>query len=158
MFQKTHTLLAQVVAIKTIVPLLDLDDDSREIVQLQRECVAAGRAFQPDIVRATDAGREAGVQFLAMEVVDGIRVLKFIRRFRRSVALRRPTCRLGLSSLFGFGGDQAAAGDGVERVVNDADVGEFNWEVELIQGSDQEVAEASNFGEAAGTNELQWVT
>ncbi len=51
-----------------------------ELVQrFHREVKAAGRVDHPNIVRATDAGEVEGVQYLVMELVEGIDLARLVR-------------------------------------------------------------------------------
>ena len=65
----THTQLKRKVAIKTMRQMNE--SDPLRIGRFQREMEAVGRLDHPNIVRATDAGEDNGIQFIAMEFVEG---------------------------------------------------------------------------------------
>jgi len=65
----THTQLKRKVAIKTMRQMNE--SDPHRIGRFQREMEAVGRLDHPNIVRATDAGQDQGIQFIAMEFVEG---------------------------------------------------------------------------------------
>src|SRR5262245_14421493 len=71
-----HVRLGRTVAIK-ILPGLHLSDRSA-IVRLQREITAAGRVQHPNIVFATDANEEDGIDYLVMEYIDGIDIGRLV--------------------------------------------------------------------------------
>jgi serine/threonine protein kinase len=63
-----HTKLHRKVALK-LLPVASCPPSAVE--RFEREVMAAGKIEHPSIVHATDAGIEAGYQYLAMEIVDG---------------------------------------------------------------------------------------
>lgn len=63
-----HTKLHRKVALK-LLPVANCPPSAVE--RFEREVMAAGKIQHPSIVHATDAGIEAGYQYLAMEIVDG---------------------------------------------------------------------------------------
>lgn len=76
-FRAIHTRLDRVVALKTLPP--GRLRSQAALARFEREMKAIGRLNHPAIVRATDAGEEAGVHFLAMDFVDGLDVSKLVR-------------------------------------------------------------------------------
>src|SRR5687768_8431393 len=69
-YKALHTRLDKIVALK-ILPT-DRMRDGGAVARFQREMKAVGRLDHPNIVRAMDAGEEAGMHFLVMEYVEGI--------------------------------------------------------------------------------------
>lgn len=80
-YRALHAGLGRRVAIK----LLNHErlSDSRTIDRFQREMMALGRVDHPNVVKAFDAGEEAGTAFLVMELIDGIDVGQLRRRAGR---------------------------------------------------------------------------
>jgi serine/threonine protein kinase/WD40 repeat protein/Leucine-rich repeat (LRR) protein len=77
--------LGTTVAIKTLQP--HREADRATIERFEREMVALGRLDHPNIVRALDAGEEAGEHYLVMEYVDGVDLGQVINtRQRLSIA------------------------------------------------------------------------
>jgi WD40 repeat protein/serine/threonine protein kinase len=68
-FRAMHVKLGRQVALK-VLPKGRMTDE-RAVVRFEREMKAIGRLDHPNIVSATDAGEAEGVQFLAMELLDG---------------------------------------------------------------------------------------
>lgn len=73
-FEARHTRLNRHVAIKLLTE--KLHEDPAAITRFQREMQAVGLVEHPHIVRAFDAGRENGVSFLVMELIDGVDLAK----------------------------------------------------------------------------------
>ncbi len=71
-----HVRLGRTVAVK-LLPGLHLSDKSA-IVRLQREMAAAGRLQHPNIVFATDANEEDGIDYLVMEHIEGIDLSRLV--------------------------------------------------------------------------------
>lgn len=69
-YKALHSRLEKTVAIK-ILPA-DRMRDKDAVARFQREMKAVGRLDHANIVRAMDAGEEAGMHFLVMEYVDGV--------------------------------------------------------------------------------------
>ncbi len=69
-YKAIHRRLGKCVALK-ILPASRLRDPAA-VHRFQREMKAVGALANPHIVRATDAGEEGGVYFLAMEYIDGL--------------------------------------------------------------------------------------
>lgn len=79
-FKATHLALQRIVAIKLLHPdRIHLDPLA---ARFSREMQAAGKLDHPNIVRATDAGREDGTLFLVMEFIQGIDLDKLVRLLR----------------------------------------------------------------------------
>lgn len=72
----THRNLKRRVALKTMLPHTESSDVRVE--RFKREMEAVGRLDHPNIVRATDAGEENGLQFIAMEYIDGTDVQQLL--------------------------------------------------------------------------------
>ena len=68
-YRALHTRLDKVVALK-VLPEGRIRD-AGSVARFQREMKAVGRLDHPNIVRAMDAGEEAGTHFLVMEYVEG---------------------------------------------------------------------------------------
>ena len=68
-FRAMHVKLGRQVALK-VLPKGRMTDE-RAVARFEREMKAIGRLDHPNIVSATDAGEAEGVQFLAMELLDG---------------------------------------------------------------------------------------
>jgi serine/threonine protein kinase len=64
-----HTRLDKTVALKIMKG--DRERDSQAIARFEREMWAVGKLEHPHIVRALDAGEEAGTHFLVMEFLEG---------------------------------------------------------------------------------------
>ena len=71
-----HLKLGRTVALK-LLPGLHLSEKSA-IVRLQREIAATGRLQHPNIVFATDANEEDGIDYLVMEHIEGIDVGRLV--------------------------------------------------------------------------------
>ena len=71
-----HVRLGRTVALK-LLPGLHLSDESA-VVRLQREIAAAGRLQHPNIVFATDANEDHGIDYLVMEHIEGIDVGRLV--------------------------------------------------------------------------------
>jgi hypothetical protein len=69
-YQARHIRLNRMVALKLLPPLHNREPSA--VARFEREMRAVGALDHPALVRATDAGDENGVHFLAMELVDGI--------------------------------------------------------------------------------------
>ena len=54
--------------------------DARMIERFQREMVALGKLDHPNIVRALDAGEDAGVHYLVMEYIEGADLAAIVQR------------------------------------------------------------------------------
>ena len=68
-FRAMHIKLGRQVALK-VLPKGRMTDE-RAVARFEREMMAIGRLHHPNIVTATDAGEAEGVQFLAMELLEG---------------------------------------------------------------------------------------
>lgn len=69
-YKALHTRLDKVVALK-VLPAERMRDTGA-VARFQREMKAVGKLDHPNIVRAMDAGEEAGMHFLVMEYVEGL--------------------------------------------------------------------------------------
>jgi serine/threonine protein kinase/Leucine-rich repeat (LRR) protein len=69
-YKARHASLGTTYAVKLLHPRRQAD--LATIERFQREMVALGRLDHPNIVRAVDAGEEAGVHYLVMEYIDGV--------------------------------------------------------------------------------------
>ena len=75
-YRAEHSQLKKVVALK----LIPIEWSPPQTLQrFEREIRAAGRLQHPGIVTATDAGTQSGMQYLAMEFVDGLDLGKLTR-------------------------------------------------------------------------------
>jgi len=68
-YEALHTILGRIVALKILSAPIRWDQSAKQ--RFSREMKALGRLDHPNIVRATDADEENGVQFLVLELVDG---------------------------------------------------------------------------------------
>jgi serine/threonine protein kinase len=69
-YRARHAELDRIVAVKVLSA--DRMQDERAVARFQREMRAIGQLEHPNIVRALDAGEEAGTHFLVTEFVDGL--------------------------------------------------------------------------------------
>lgn len=77
-YHATHKSLKRKVALKVLPAFNDHDPD--RIVRFAREMAAAGRLKHPNVMRTTDAGDHHGIQYIAMEFVDGVDVQQIVDR------------------------------------------------------------------------------
>jgi serine/threonine protein kinase len=77
-FRARHLKLDRIVAIK-VLNARYMGHAPRAIERFQQEMRAVGRLDHPHIVRATDAGEDAGHHFLVMEYVEGIDASRLLR-------------------------------------------------------------------------------
>lgn len=76
-YRAEHRQLKKIVALK----LIPIEWSHPQTLQrFEREIRAAGQLQHPGIVTATDAGTHSGMQYLAMEFVDGLDLSKLSRR------------------------------------------------------------------------------
>ncbi|MFN7731617.1 MAG: serine/threonine protein kinase [Pirellula sp.] len=75
-YRAEHTQLKKVVALK-LIPIQW--SHPQTLQRFEREIQAAGQLQHPGIVTATDAGSQSGMQYLAMEFVDGLDLGKLMR-------------------------------------------------------------------------------
>lgn len=80
-YRAEHTVLKKEVAIK-ILPQHSTDDPSA-VVRFQREMQAVGRLDHPHIVRALDAGQVEGINFLVMDLIEGVDLSQLTHGRRR---------------------------------------------------------------------------
>jgi serine/threonine protein kinase len=76
-YRAQHTHLRRPVALKLLRPERLGNPTMRQ--RFFREAAAVGRLDHPHIVRATDAGEDAGRPFLVMELLDGLDLQKVLR-------------------------------------------------------------------------------
>ncbi len=74
----THVKLGKQVALKILPKAFTKDRD--RVLRFEREMRSLGRVDHPNIVRAFDAGEIEGVQYLAMEFVEGIDLQKMVEK------------------------------------------------------------------------------
>ncbi len=77
-YRAEHLRLKRDVAIKVLSPAQA--NDPRAAARFQLEMEVVGRIDHPNVVRATDAGEEAGVHYLVMELIDGIDLAGLLAR------------------------------------------------------------------------------
>jgi serine/threonine protein kinase len=77
-YKAVHARLGREVALKVLPP--GRTGDARALARFQREMQVIGRFNHRNLVRATDAGEADGVQYLAMDLVDGINLSEMVRR------------------------------------------------------------------------------
>lgn len=75
-YRAEHSQLKKVVALK-LIPIQW--SHPQTLQRFEREIRAAGQLQHPGIVTATDAGTDSGMQYLAMEFVDGLDLGKLMR-------------------------------------------------------------------------------
>lgn len=90
-YRALHSQLEKTVALKILPRRLSAD---RELVaRFEREMKAVGRLDHPNIVRATDAGYVDGIQYLALEFVEGCNAADLVAHHGRlSIA---DACEIG---------------------------------------------------------------
>ncbi|NLS91591.1 MAG: protein kinase [Planctomycetaceae bacterium] len=75
-YRAVHTRLGREVALKVLPK--GRNTDQRAVARFEREMAAVGKLDHPNIVRATDAGEVEGVQYLAMELIDGFDLTELV--------------------------------------------------------------------------------
>lgn len=73
-YRAWHTHLKRPVALKTL--RADYMDNLAAVARFHREMEAVGKLDHPNLIRATDAGEDQGIHFLAMEFVEGVDAAK----------------------------------------------------------------------------------
>ena len=100
-FKAHDPLLNRFVAIKTISPTLASDPEFRQ--RFQREAQSAAQLNHPNIVTIYDFGNdEAGLTYMAMELVEGLDLRESIRRRALGPLLRRLDLMVQLCDGLGF--------------------------------------------------------
>ena len=100
-FKAHDPLLNRFVAIKTISPALASDPEFRQ--RFQREAQSAAQLNHPNIVTIYDFGNdEAGLTYMAMELVEGLDLRESIRRRALGPLLRRLDLMVQLCDGLGF--------------------------------------------------------
>lgn len=77
-YRATHSKLGRTVAVKVLHGRRLSQPDA--IARFEREMKAVGQLEHPNIVRATDADEDDGVQYLVMEYLDGIDLSSLVRQ------------------------------------------------------------------------------
>ncbi len=77
-YKGQHPKLKRLVAIK-LLPIQRWAGPAA-VARFEREMEVCGALDHPNIVRASDAGEEAGMQFLVMDFVDGLDLSRLVRR------------------------------------------------------------------------------
>ena len=75
-YRAVHVRLEREVALKVLPK--GRNTDQRAVARFEREMAAVGKLDHPHIVRATDAGEVEGVQYLAMELIDGFDLTELV--------------------------------------------------------------------------------
>ena len=75
-FLAEHTRMQRIVALKMLP--IDRMKDPRAIERFYEEIRAASRLLHPNIVTAFDAGESQGVNYLAMEYIDGLTLSQMV--------------------------------------------------------------------------------
>jgi serine/threonine protein kinase/WD40 repeat protein len=75
-YRAVHVRLGREVALKVLPK--GRNTDHRAVARFEREMAAVGKLDHPHIVRATDAGEVDGVQYLAMELIDGFDLTELV--------------------------------------------------------------------------------
>ena len=104
-FKARHERLDRIVALKVLTA--SKQDRSTINRRFRREMKALGKISHPNIVAATDGGVRDGIQFLAMELVDGVTFSQLLRYCRPlsvpdACELARQTA-IGLAAAHGAG-------------------------------------------------------
>lgn len=98
-YRAKHQTLGTVAAVKVLQSHREVD--LKTVKRFEREMVALGRLDHPNIVRALDAGDEAGNHFLVMQFVDGIDFGRLVvAQGRLSVA---DACEVARQAALGLG-------------------------------------------------------
>jgi serine/threonine protein kinase/Leucine-rich repeat (LRR) protein len=77
-YKALHTELDKIVALK-ILPSDRLQDRSA-VDRFKREMKAIGKLEHPNLVRAMDAGEDAGTHYLVMELIDGVDLAALVKQ------------------------------------------------------------------------------
>jgi len=77
-YRATHSKLGRTVAVKILHGRRMSQPDA--IARFEREMKAVGQLEHPNIVRATDADEDDGVQYLVMEYLDGVDLSSLVRK------------------------------------------------------------------------------
>ncbi len=77
-YRATHSKLGRTVAVKILHGRRMSQPDA--IARFEREMKAVGQLEHPNIVRATDADEDDGVQYLVMEYLDGVDLSSLVRQ------------------------------------------------------------------------------
>jgi len=80
-YRARHANLGRLVALKLLRP--ERTRDPQILARFRREMKAIGKLDHPNLVRATDAGEDHGVHYLAMDLVEGLDLGKVRRRLGR---------------------------------------------------------------------------
>ena len=75
-YRAVHVRLEREVALKVLPK--GRNTDQRAVARFEREMAAVGKLDHPHIVHATDAGEVDGVQYLAMELIDGFDLTELV--------------------------------------------------------------------------------
>lgn len=75
-YRAVHVRLGREVALKVLPK--GRHTDQRAVARFEREMAAVGKLDHPHIVRATDAGEVEGVQYLAMELIEGFDLTELV--------------------------------------------------------------------------------
>ena len=75
-WQADDPLLSRQIAVKTLDPLLAVDEALR--ARFRREAIAAAAVTHPNIVATYDTGEDDGVAYIVMELVDGVTLRELI--------------------------------------------------------------------------------
>ena len=75
-YRAIHVRLEREVALKVLPK--GRNTDQRAVARFEREMAAVGKLDHPNIVHATDAGEVEGVQYLAMELIDGFDLTELV--------------------------------------------------------------------------------
>ena len=77
-FKARHRALGRLVAFKQV--RAGLDADARELARFHAEARAAARLSHPNIVKVFDVGEQDGLPFIAMELVEGVKLAETLWR------------------------------------------------------------------------------
>ena len=81
-YRAVDPVIEREVALKTLLP--NLEDEQGEIrTRFLREARSAGRLSHPGIVTVFDVGEEAGVAYIAMELLEGKSLLQLLKEGQR---------------------------------------------------------------------------
>ncbi|MEK7867249.1 MAG: protein kinase [Planctomycetota bacterium] len=89
-FRAWDSALGRVVALKTLLAPLDGETPSRasDLLRFRREAQSAGRLRHPNVIAVYDVGDEQGTPYFTMELIDGVRLDRWLQGDGRTGAAR----------------------------------------------------------------------
>ncbi len=91
-FRAWDSALGRIVALKTLLPARDDESPARaaDLARFRREAQSAGRLRHPNVVAVYDVGEEQGTPYFTMELIDGVRLDRWIRGEGRAAGVPSP--------------------------------------------------------------------